>query len=283
MEDRYSLPPDIAAALDRARLQVEALAQTADELQIVLPDAVGSALRDGLREEAAPISRRLAEVKGLSNQMIRRLERLETDLLIERHARVDDLALLVDLITAQWKALNERLDRIEHAIDPQADVVPSCGAAETRRLRRGQEQLEARARGRGSESSSIEPPSACESSRAIASPSPVPPRRPRRTGRKSRSTWSAAIPGPVSSTATWTVPFVCPSSSAIRPPSGVARNAFESRLSTICSTRSPSETITGLAFTSTREVDRAGAGPARRTSRRPARRPAPSRPPPEDA
>ena len=35
MEDRYSLPPDIAAALDRARLQVEALAQTADELQIV--------------------------------------------------------------------------------------------------------------------------------------------------------------------------------------------------------------------------------------------------------
>jgi hypothetical protein len=129
MEDRYSLPPDIAAALDRARLQVEALAQTADELQVVLPDAVGSALRDGLREEAAPISRRLAEVKGLSNQMIRRLERLETDLLAERHARVDDLALLVDLITSQWQAMNERLDRIEHALDraslkPDAEIVP---------------------------------------------------------------------------------------------------------------------------------------------------------------
>src|SRR5205085_6200961 len=67
MDDRYTLPPDVAAALERARLQVEALAQTADELQVVLPDAVGSALRDGLREEAAPISRRLAEVKGLSN------------------------------------------------------------------------------------------------------------------------------------------------------------------------------------------------------------------------
>jgi hypothetical protein len=131
MEDRYSLPPDVAAALDRARLQVEALAQTADELQIVLPDAVGSALRDGLREEAAPISRRLAEVKGLSNQMIRRLERLETDLLIERHARVDDLGLLIDLITAQWKSIGERLDRIEHALDPQADVVPIRAAAET--------------------------------------------------------------------------------------------------------------------------------------------------------
>ena len=31
------------------------------------------------------------------NQVLRRLERLEGDLLAERHARVDDLALLVDL------------------------------------------------------------------------------------------------------------------------------------------------------------------------------------------
>jgi hypothetical protein len=124
MEDRYSLPPEIAAALERARLQIEALAQTADELQVVLPDAVGSALRDGLREEAAPISRRLAEVRGLSNQMVRRLERLETDLLTERHARVDDLGLLVELITSQWRSMNERLDRIERAIDRRAQVVP---------------------------------------------------------------------------------------------------------------------------------------------------------------
>lgn len=124
MTDRYSLPPDVAAALERARLQVEALAQTADELQVVLPDSVGTALRDGLREEAAPISRRLAEVRGLSNQVIRRLERLETDLLAERHARVDDLGLLVDLIRGQWKAMNERLERIERALEPRAAVVP---------------------------------------------------------------------------------------------------------------------------------------------------------------
>jgi hypothetical protein len=123
MEDRYSLPPEIAAALDRARLQVEALALSADELRAVLPDAVGTALREGLREEAAPVSRRLAEVKGLANQTIRRLERLETDLLAERHARIDDLALLVDLIMGQWRALSERLDRIEQALEPQGDVV----------------------------------------------------------------------------------------------------------------------------------------------------------------
>jgi hypothetical protein len=124
VDSRSPLPPDVSAALERARLQVEALALTADELQVVLPDAVGSALRDGLREEAAPISRRLAEVKGLANQTIRRLERLEGDILAERHARIDDLAVLIDLITGQWRALNERLDRIEQALEPSAQIIP---------------------------------------------------------------------------------------------------------------------------------------------------------------
>ena len=123
MDSRYALPPELAAALDRARLQIEALAQTADELQIVLPDAVGSALRDGLREEAAPLSRRLAEVKGLVNQTIRRLERLEGDMLAERHARVDDLSVLVDLISGQWQSMNERLDRIERSLEPRGQLV----------------------------------------------------------------------------------------------------------------------------------------------------------------
>ena len=121
------MPADVTAALERARLQVEALAATADELQNVLPEAVGTALRDGLRdglrEEAAPISRRLAEVKGLLNGTIRRMERLETDLLAERHARVDDLELLVDLISGGWRGINARLDRIEAALAPRAGQV----------------------------------------------------------------------------------------------------------------------------------------------------------------
>ncbi len=54
-------------------------------------DDVREALREGLREEAAPISRRLAEVKGLSNNAIRRLEGIEQTLESERDARIDDL------------------------------------------------------------------------------------------------------------------------------------------------------------------------------------------------
>ncbi|HEY2327558.1 MAG TPA: hypothetical protein VGH52_08760 [Gaiellaceae bacterium] len=86
-------------------------------------DEIREALRDGLREEAAPISRRLAEVKGLSNNAIRRLEQLEATLESERGARVDDLALLVDLLTENWRAMNARLERIEALIqEPRAQV-----------------------------------------------------------------------------------------------------------------------------------------------------------------
>jgi hypothetical protein len=91
-------------------------------------DDVREALREGLREEAAPLSRRLAEVKGLSNNAIRRLEGIEQTLESERNARVDDLALMVELLTEGWRAMNARLDRIEAAIArDRTNVVPLRG------------------------------------------------------------------------------------------------------------------------------------------------------------
>jgi hypothetical protein len=106
-------PAAVEAALERARIQIEALAQTADEFQGALPETVGSAIREGVREEALPVARQLAEVRGLMNQVLRRLERLEGDALAERHARVDDLAVLVDLIVSGWKGVDDRLSRLE--------------------------------------------------------------------------------------------------------------------------------------------------------------------------
>lgn len=95
-------------------------------------EEIREALRDGLREEAAPISRRLAEVKGLSNNAIRRLDRLEATIEAERSARVDDLALLVDILTEGWRSLNARLTRVEELLkreEPGAEVyqLPSAG------------------------------------------------------------------------------------------------------------------------------------------------------------
>ena len=88
-------------------------------------DEIREALKAGLREEAAPISRRLAEVKGLSNNAIRRLENIEATIELERNARVDDLALLVELLTEGWRGLNARLDRIEALLEPAKTNVVS--------------------------------------------------------------------------------------------------------------------------------------------------------------
>jgi hypothetical protein len=118
-------PAALDAALERAREQVEALAAAAADLEATLPGRVGDAVQDGLRAQALPVGRHVAELRGLTNQLIRRLERIEGDLLAERHARVDDLALLVDLVSSGWRGIEQRLARIErrleqHGGDPAA-------------------------------------------------------------------------------------------------------------------------------------------------------------------
>src|SRR5205085_5939553 len=90
-------PASVEAALERARAGIEALAQTTAEIEATLPGKVEGAVQEGLREQVLPVARHLAEVRGLMAQAIGRLERLEGDLLAERHGRGDDLALLVDL------------------------------------------------------------------------------------------------------------------------------------------------------------------------------------------
>jgi hypothetical protein len=104
------------AALDtllvQAREQVEALAAATTALEESLPGRV----EEVVRGQAQPVGRNLAEIRGLMNQLLRRLSALEGDLLTERNARVDDLALLVDLISSGWKGVDARLGRIEAVV-----------------------------------------------------------------------------------------------------------------------------------------------------------------------
>jgi hypothetical protein len=123
-------PGDVEAAFERARAQIEELASTAAEFEASLPGQVGEAVREGIRVEARPVSRQLAEVRGLANQTIRRLERIETELLAERSSRVDDLGLLVDLVDSGWRAVDDRLRRIEEALQaPRGATVYRIGEA----------------------------------------------------------------------------------------------------------------------------------------------------------
>ena len=113
------------AALERARAEVMRLAQVADELESSLPKQVGMAVRDGIAREVVPVSRSLAEIRGGVNQALRRLERLEGELLAERTARIDDLAILVDLVSAGWSGVDRRLKRLEEGIEGAVVPLPT--------------------------------------------------------------------------------------------------------------------------------------------------------------
>jgi hypothetical protein len=116
VKQRAERDAEVEAALERARGGIEALAALGAELQAALPEQVSRAVRDGVRDEAAPVARQLAEVRGLSSLTIRRLEALAGQVEAERHARLDDLALLVDLIAAGWQGVEQRLDALEQRL-----------------------------------------------------------------------------------------------------------------------------------------------------------------------
>jgi len=108
---------DLEAALERAETALDALAQTAAELETAVPERLGAALEEGMRAEVVPVARNLAEVRGLTVQLVRRLERLQAEAVAERRERVQDLALLVDLIASGWRGVERRLDRTERVLD----------------------------------------------------------------------------------------------------------------------------------------------------------------------
>jgi hypothetical protein len=114
---RRAEPAVVDAVLERTRAQVEALASAASDLEASIPAQVELAIKDGLRTEVLPVARHIAEIRGLLNQAIRRLERIEGDLAAERHARVDDLSLLVELVSSGWRGVDARLERLERGTE----------------------------------------------------------------------------------------------------------------------------------------------------------------------
>src|SRR5919108_2176077 len=130
----------LEALLERARAGIEALAVTTAELEEGMPERLETALQQGLREEVLPVARHLAEVRGLSAQTIRRLERLQGDLAAERKARVEDLALLVDLIASGWRGVERRLDRLERVLDRIERALEDRPVASVHRIEDRQER-----------------------------------------------------------------------------------------------------------------------------------------------
>lgn len=122
---------DLGEVVTRAREELEELSNTAAELKVSVPEQVSEGIREAIHSEVLPVARHIAEIRGLSSQVIKRVERAQSAIEAEREARIDDLDVLVDLLVSNWQGLDERLSRIEAQLEERASDAAPGSASES--------------------------------------------------------------------------------------------------------------------------------------------------------
>jgi uncharacterized NAD(P)/FAD-binding protein YdhS len=97
--------PDLRTILARAETHVDELRTTAASLEESLPAKVERAVERAMSEHSD--ARRADELRELLRALSRQVEQVNLDLLAERLGRVEDLELVVDLISTGMAALRQ--------------------------------------------------------------------------------------------------------------------------------------------------------------------------------
>jgi hypothetical protein len=124
-------PHPLPGAAEDARRQLLAtFAETAAELESRLPEGVGDVVYEALRVEVRPVAHHMAQMGTLVEQLIRRFERVDIGVELERRERLEDIALLTELITTGWRMVDRRLGRIERMLE-RAQAQPRTNGAQS--------------------------------------------------------------------------------------------------------------------------------------------------------
>jgi hypothetical protein len=115
--------PDLRTLLVRSERHVDELRRSASELAAILPTRVEAAVARALGEDEGGLGRRLDEVLGQAGRLGAAVERIERDLLAERMARVEDLEVLVDLVSGGLGALRADLRAVRSQLAEMQAVV----------------------------------------------------------------------------------------------------------------------------------------------------------------
>jgi hypothetical protein len=86
------------------------------ELEANLPQGVGSVIYEALRVEVRPVAQHVAELGALFQHMLARLDEVSTSVGDERRDRLEDVALLTELVTSGWRSVDRRLARLEQIV-----------------------------------------------------------------------------------------------------------------------------------------------------------------------
>jgi hypothetical protein len=95
---------------------LERLGATAAELEASLPEGVGSVVYEAIQVEVRPVAQHVAELGALLERLLARLEQVSTSVEDERRDRLQDVALLTELVTSGWRSVDRRLARLEQVV-----------------------------------------------------------------------------------------------------------------------------------------------------------------------
>jgi hypothetical protein len=114
-------PLPVEATLDRTRKQLlDRFAETAAELEAKLPEGVGSIVYEALRVEVRPVATQIAQMEKLVGSLVEYIRAAEHGIQRERQERLDDVALITELITTGWRSVDRRLGRLERLLEETA-------------------------------------------------------------------------------------------------------------------------------------------------------------------
>jgi hypothetical protein len=102
-----AVPPGVSSEELLERFQA-----TAAELESGLSEDVGSVVQEALR----PVAQHVAELGALFERMLTRLDEVSTAVGDERRDRLEDVALLTELVTSGWRSVDRRLARLEQIV-----------------------------------------------------------------------------------------------------------------------------------------------------------------------
>lgn len=105
---------DVLAPVRRELL--ETFSQATAELEASLPQGVGNVVYEALHVEVQPVTERMHHMGVLFEELTRVVRQLDSKVGAERRERLDDLKLLVELVSTGWQTVDRRLARIERIV-----------------------------------------------------------------------------------------------------------------------------------------------------------------------
>jgi chromosome segregation ATPase len=124
--DTPAAMPDLRTILARAEANVGELRQTAAALEQSLPETVERAIERAMDERSTP--RRLVELRELVRSLAGQMDQVNRDLLAERLGRIEDLELLVDLISTGMASLRQDVADVSGTIARMTSSVNGVAA-----------------------------------------------------------------------------------------------------------------------------------------------------------